>query len=310
MKISVQSGTVVYDYGFSKGYRMLREAGFEAIDWNIDNLWEARRIRSGDLSGHCYLAESFEATMEETAFEREQIVKNGLAVTQAHAPFPAYVFGCPESLDYAIGVYKNCIRLCDAVGCKNLIIHGITPPAWSGRELHELADECNEKLYRSLIPTLLDSDVTVCLENLFVRGGKILRLGVCSDPHEAADCIDRYNALAGKDCFGFCLDTGHLNLLHGDFYKYITILGGRIKALHIHDNDGQDDEHLAPFTGSIDWENFCMCMREIGYTGDLSFETFRQTALDNVLDERVTAAYLHTIRETGAFFRERILGNA
>lgn len=83
--------------------------------------------------------------------------------------------------------------------------------------------------------------------------------------------------------------------------------GGRIKALHIHDNDGEDDEHLAPFTGSINWPAFCECMRNIGYSGDFSFETFQQTTMNRLGDERMVTAYLRMIREAGTLFRERIL---
>ena len=36
--------------------------------------------------------------------------KNGLVLSQAHAPFPAYVHTCPQMLDYAIEVYKKCNR--------------------------------------------------------------------------------------------------------------------------------------------------------------------------------------------------------
>ncbi len=46
MKISVQTGTVVYEYGFEKGCQLIRDSGFEAVDWNIDNLWDAQRIRN------------------------------------------------------------------------------------------------------------------------------------------------------------------------------------------------------------------------------------------------------------------------
>ena len=53
--------------------------------------------------------------------------------------------------------------------------------------------------------------------------------------------IDRYNSIAGKECFGLCLDMGHLNLLNLDMSWYIPILGKRITALHVHDNDGMVD---------------------------------------------------------------------
>lgn len=48
-------------------------------------------------------------------------------------------------------------------------------------------------------------------------------------------------------------------------------------------------------------------MRNIGYSGDFSFETFQQTTMNRLGDERMVTAYLRTIREAGTLFRERIL---
>lgn len=36
---------------------------------------------------------------------------------------------------------------------------------------------------------------------------------ICSDIPEACVYIDKLNEIAGEKLFGFCLDTGHLNLL-------------------------------------------------------------------------------------------------
>ncbi len=38
MKLSVQNGNLAYVFGKETTYRMIREAGFEAIDWNLDQL--------------------------------------------------------------------------------------------------------------------------------------------------------------------------------------------------------------------------------------------------------------------------------
>lgn len=71
----------------------------------------------------------------------------------------------------------------------------------------------NDALFESLIPTLQDTHVTVCLENLFTRWQGHVMAGTCSDPHMAVKAIDTYNAMAGRRCFGFYMDTGHLNLI-------------------------------------------------------------------------------------------------
>lgn len=239
--------------------------------------------------------------------EYAELRKNGLEVTQAHAPFPAYVAGKPESLDYMIEVYKKCILFCDRVGCKNLVIHGITLTRKDRGNTPATIKALNDRLYTSLIPVLVNTNVTVCLENLFSGAGGIIS-GVCSDPYEAVDMIDRYNAIAGKECFGLCLDTGHLNLLKLDVRWYIPILGKRIKALHIHDNDGVTDQHKAPYTGTIVWKDFYNGLREIGFDGDLSFETFHQTSIGE-MDEELVAPWLSLIFRIGEHFRNKIQEN-
>ncbi len=129
------------------------------------------------------------------------------------------------------------------------MIHGVSR-MYNAEMTQEETDEWNWKLYSSLIPLLKQTDVTVCMEDLFTRsltGG--LHAGAGSDPVAAAALIDRLNEAAGKECFGFCLDTGHLTLLRLDFRSFVPILGHRIKCLHVNDNDQSEDLHLAPYAG-------------------------------------------------------------
>ncbi len=306
MKLCVQSGTVVFDYGYEKGYSMFREAGFEAIDWNIDSYWNSKAIRAGDTTKDCIYDRPIEEVIAFFADEVAIMKKNGLVISQAHAPFPAYVIGKPEVLDYTIGIYKKCIELCAHYGCKNLVVHGISLAHNDSINTVSDINALNMKLYESLIPTLLKvKTVTVCLENLFTAKGRHFMEGTCSDPHQAVAYIDALNAKAGAEVFGFCLDTGHINLLQKDMRTYVPVLGKRIKALHIHDNDGLADSHLAPYTGTIDWRAFCAVLRDIGYDGDLDFETFAQTKKER-LDAELVPAYLTLIAECGKHFRNKI----
>ena len=199
------------------------------------------------------------------------------------------------------------IIFCDRVGCKNLIIHGFTAPRDSQFELADEAVDINDKLYLSLIPELLQTNVTVCLENLFGGGGATTLAGIGSEPYEAVQIIDAYNCVAGKECFGYCLDVGHMNRLRQDPRRCIPILGKRIKALHIHDNAGELDQHKAPYTGTVDWKAFYTSLKNIGYDGDLSFETFNQVRLGDDATELVRP-WLNLICTIGKHFRNKILG--
>ena len=50
-----------------------------------------------------------------------------------------------------------------------------------------------------------------------------------------------------------CLDTGHAHM-EGTVETAFDAMRDRLVTSHIHDNHGEKDEHLLPFTGTIDWD--------------------------------------------------------
>ena len=304
MKIGVQTAGIPYDFGCKEGYRMIRDAGFEAVDWNID-----MQLRGTDIKANTVAGNVFEKSLDEMlAYYQDHldaIRAAGLTISQAHAPFNFYQ-NDPHSasLEYMSMIYQNIIRLCDAVGCKNVVIHGAGRTR-NDEHTEEEINEMNRWMYQSLIPVLKETNVTVCLENLFTSKGGLLATH-CSNPYDAIREIDDLNALAGKECFGLCLDIGHLNLVGGDPRAYISRLGKRIKALHIHDNDGITDIHKVPYSGTINWKHFYQSLADIGYEGDLCFETFRQTEISVIGDREMVFPWLQMIATIGNFFRSKI----
>jgi|GEM_PF-1760055 len=56
-----------------------------------------------------------------------------------------------------------------------------------------------------------------------------------------------------SDNFGICLDIGHSNI----FSNYISDLNEArryLLSMHLHDNNGEEDEHLFPYEGNIDFD--------------------------------------------------------
>ena len=61
----------------------------------------------------------------------------------------------------------------------------------------------------------------------------------------------------------FCFDIGHANLGEGVESTY-QLLAERIRSTHIHDNNGEDDQHLFPVLaegGTIDWKRAMELLR-------------------------------------------------
>ena len=62
MDISVQNGGLTNFVGYEEGYRLIREAGFDGIDWNIDMEWKNKEINQRILS-ECIFTRSQEEIM-------------------------------------------------------------------------------------------------------------------------------------------------------------------------------------------------------------------------------------------------------
>jgi sugar phosphate isomerase/epimerase len=53
---------------------------------------------------------------------------------------------------------------------------------------------------------------------------------------------------------GFCYDSGHENCNHPDA-DCLSRYGHRLFAVHLDDNYGDDDTHLLPYDGTVNWSN-------------------------------------------------------
>ncbi len=304
MKVTVQTAGAVWQNDIEGGYRRIAEAGFEGVDFNMDVNMNTIK-NAAELKGITVFERSGAELVEYYKPHLDAMEKYGLSITQAHAPFPPYVAGRRDVLDYMISIYKNVIDFCEAVGCPYLVIHGVKHFT-SDIEDYSLSQELDAYLYESLIDTLRDKRLVVCLENIPTPiNGKNME-SICCNPILAAEQIDRLNAKAGREAFGFCLDTGHMLLVGKRFETFVPIIGNRLKVLHINDNDGILDRHLAPFAGLVNWADFITAMRKVGYKGDLSFETVYQIVKPGIGDALVPEMLRH-IHAIGAYFRDEIL---
>ena len=91
MKLGIQTGSIQTDLGVDGAYHLIRETGFDAVDANIDELFEPadirKRLRSkvfGDM----------DMLLETVRPWKDAALKYGLDNYQTHAPFPSV----PESM--------------------------------------------------------------------------------------------------------------------------------------------------------------------------------------------------------------------
>lgn len=279
LRLGVQTLNVVDDDCPLDGYKVIRDAGFSAVDFSLHSYLRNKDIYGSRIN---HFFERSVAELEEFfAPHKRAVEETGLTVRQMHMPYPIYVpRGSRELNEYLRKtVAPKSLYICRYFDCKYIVVHGFKLAYHLGSE--EAEWEATEAFLDELAPLAKELDVTMCIENLYDVIADRLTEGPCCDMVKCAERIDRMNDEYKAEVLGFCFDTGHADLIHLDFERAITTLGERLKVLHIHDNDGLRDLHQIPFTftktrenrSATDWEGFMRGLREIGYNGVLNFET-------------------------------------
>ena len=111
------------------------------------------------------------------------------------------------------------------------------------KRYHEVEDEWLEtalETWTPLVNCLKGTDTTLMLENVYER---------------TPNMIGRLIKGLDSEKVGFCFDAGHMNVFSETNMKdWLAALGPFVKEVHLHDNDGTWDDHLAIGAGEIDFE--------------------------------------------------------
>ncbi len=162
----------------------------------------------------------------------------GLEIENAHAPYLRANDLWKDSLDgqAAFDELAACTEECAAHGIQTVVMH---PENKSGTETVELPQNFSIGLDRMkrLVDMAERLDIYIAVENM-------------SRP-EYLDMI--FNNIQSNK-LGFCFDSGHWNVFTPKA-ALLSQYGHRLRAVHLHDNDGVDDWHALPFSGRIDWND-------------------------------------------------------
>ena len=271
MKIAVQTGGPEERLGIDSTYRMIAECGFDGVDASLDHLATGTEIREKRIP-EVLLSGSEKEIRALARPWGDAAKKYGIDNYQAHAPFPSLISEDDEYNDAIVKMIESTIIAADEINCRNLVVH----PFFLGYQQRlspEREWEINIDRYSRLIPAAKKYGVTVCLENMFTGNRGKLYAACCSNIDTACAYVDELNRIAGQKVFGFCFDTGHALLCGLDMRDALVKLGDRISAFHVHDNNGINDQHLAPYMGILDWERFVKGLSEISFNATMSFET-------------------------------------
>ena len=207
---------------------------------------------------------------------------NGLGLV-CHLPTFLTTADLTESLRRAsVTEMRRSLDVAADLGAKKVVLH----PSMAGGMGAFVLDTVKGYAF-DFLSKMVDAarrlDVTICLENMFVRN----RLGV--EPDDFEEIFTTFPSLK------LTLDTGHANIhdRRGRRLKaLVNRFGPRIGHLHVSDNQGKLDDHLAVGQGTVKFADLVMRLKGAGYDDTVTLEVFdenRQMLVES--RERIKAMF-------------------
>lgn len=238
---------------YSDGGLIMRKVGiiFECVNDIADK-------ELAKLLSELGFSATFTSTMtKERHFEvANALAPCGIEYETIHAPFDGInnIWYDNEEGEKMLADLKDCVDKCVISGAPIIVVHlssGVNAPKINDLGMGRFED---------LIEYAQKNNVRVAFENQ----RKLANLSWALEYHMAEQNV------------GFCWDCGH-EACFTPGREYMPIFGDRLICTHIHDNMGiyNQDDHMLPFDGNIDFEKFARHIRNSGFEGSLMLEVFK-----------------------------------
>jgi len=228
---------------------LLKNAGFEAVDV--------------DLKQATCLRPDWQDYVKSL---REELDQKGITCMQVHLPFDSLLNCCTNVNQELEQASRNAVYAAQILGANWCVFHPRT--AMSKQYDWDISRKYTKEALMPLVEIAEKIDTGIAVENIPVFPDCPQHRFFGSDPDDLCELVDSANS----SHIGICWDTGHANLMSFDQPKVIRQLGSRIKCTHLHSNYKEQDWHLLPIFGIIDWKRIMKAFRDIEYAGDLSLE--------------------------------------
>lgn len=269
MKLVTTTGDLLYYCGSpAKAVKMFEGTGFKHLDYSF---WRECRDDRPILK---------DDWLEPVKEAKKEADKLGFDFVQAHSP-GANFLDCGDDYENIVLANIRAIEACGYLGIKKIVVHSGSKKDLMYPQDKEEYFRINKPFYERLYPAMEKYGVKVLIENGSVinSGGKYFFM----TGEEMAEFID----YCGHPLLGACWDTGHGNMQKKSAYDDLKALGERLEAVHIQDNFGTHDDHLAPFMGTLDIDSVMNGLIDTGFIERGCYFTFE---CDNIISRKGACA--------------------
>ena len=229
--------------------RFYRECGFDTADFGTTLL---------DLSSE----EAWKPQVEQIKADADAF---DFSFYMGHLPFMGGISKNEAVMNDFKNKMHNAIDAAAALGIGYAVMH---PNAAVFPLVKYDGDEQRAVTLELLSPFVEHADkvgLKVLVENMRVVSGKMQSHRYCQTAEELCDLADTLG-------IGVCWDFGHAHLSGLKQSKALEYVGSRLKAVHVNDNGGIEDDHVLPFSGQVNWKDAMHGLALTGFDGPLNFE--------------------------------------
>ena len=225
---------------------------------------------------------------------RDALESSGVYAHTIHAPYSATNLASFDEAERKAGVEQvaTALRFLAELGGRTVIVHASGRPTAPGPDSFTLENvgAATENAHRSiseLVKVAEAEGVRMALENLAARA-------MPARPLETMQELRSFMADLPAEQVGICQDIGHTRLIGRDIADEARVASERLYALHIQDGSTDDDDHLPPGHGVLDFDSFATALNDINFDGAWTLEVLAKNHPGSVED---VAIELSEIRE-------------
>lgn len=208
---------------------------------------------------------------------QEQAKRFGIKKINMHGPFfDLSLSSMEESINRLTRKrYEQAVRISEILGIRQIVFHTQYNPQLRFTTYKNRWLEASYHYFDNLLKNTQNTGITFLIENMFEDDFLLMKelLNAVNSPR-----------------FGMCLDVGHVQV-YGDNPALVWIreLNKHIRYIHMSDNNGLCDDHMALGSGIVDFPAIFGAFAEYGINPDLCIE------MNNEQNHRDSIAYLDRI---------------
>lgn len=214
--------------------------------------------------------------------------------SQAHSSFYNFCVRDVPERDFWEETVRRSILCSEILAIPWVVIHAGT--AFDAENYRTESLKRNLEYFKRLLEFSASHNVGIAIENLWDINIRPQRR-YTANAEELMELVNHCREFAG-DWVGTCWDFEHADIMGQNQRDSLLRLGNTLKAVHVSEQTGINNDHILPFFGNTDWTEIMGLLRQIDYQGDFTYEVHRY--MKRIPDGLVDAALKYSI-EVGEY---------